>query len=149
MKIAADFLSRTGYRLPTEAEWEYACRAGTVTSRSFGNSDDLIVRYACSLLNPQDCPVATGSLIPNAFGLFDMHGNLFEWCQDGDSRQRDVDANGWEIVDDKVERVVRGGGFFTRPIHVRSAARYKDRPTLRNDAGGFRLVRSVPRPGDH
>ena len=149
MSIAPDFLSRTGYRLPTEAEWEYACRAGTVTSRAFGDPDDLIVRYACCLLSPQDSPVAAGSFLPNAFGLFDMHGNLFEWCQNAESRKGDVDDDGWEIVDAKLERVVRGGGFFTRSTHIRSAARYRDIPVLRNDAGGFRLVRSRPRPGDH
>ena len=149
MRIAPDFMSRTGYRLPTEAEWEYACRAGTVTSRSYGDADDLIVRYACCLLNSSDCPVAAGSFLPNAFGLFDMHGNLFEWCQNSDSRKGDVDDNGWEIVDDKVDRVVRGGGFFTRPTHTRSAARYKDLPVLRNDGGGFRLVRSGTQVGHH
>jgi eukaryotic-like serine/threonine-protein kinase len=147
MKISADFRSKTGYRLPTEAEWEYACRAGTVTSRSFGDSDRLIVRYACCLMSAEERPIAAGSLLPNAFGLFDMHGNLFEWCQDAYGGARPVGATEEEVVDDKVERVIRGAGYYTRPSHVRSASRYKDPPTLRNDGGGFRLVRS--RPGAH
>jgi eukaryotic-like serine/threonine-protein kinase len=142
MKISADFQSKTGYRLPTEAEWEYACRAGTVTSRSFGDSDRLIVRYACCLLGAEERPIAAGSLLPNAFGLFDMHGNVFEWCQDAHNGATRVGTKEEEVVDDKVERVLRGGGFYTRPSHVRSASRYKDPPIFRNDGGGFRLVRS-------
>ena len=148
MKIAADFRAKTGYRLPTEAEWEYACRAGTVTSRSFGDSDRLIVRYACCLLSAEELPIGVGSLLPNAFGLFDMHGNVFEWCQDAYGGAGPVGAKEEEVVDDKVERVIRGGGFYTRPSSVRSASRYKDPPTLRNDGGGFRLVRSWPGPDE-
>ena len=71
-----------GYRLPLESEWEYACRAGTTTARSFGDTDGLLSRYACYLVNSSDRPFPVGSLLPNAFGLFDMHGNVFEWCQD-------------------------------------------------------------------
>jgi serine/threonine protein kinase len=144
MKIAADFGTRTGYRLPTEAEWEYACRAGTVTSRCFGESDELIDRYACCLRNSHDRARATASFLPNAFGLFDMHGDLFEWCQDAFGHQQRTAAEEAEIVENTVDRLVRGGGFFTRPTHVRSATRYKDAPDFRNDAGGFRPVRSRP-----
>ncbi len=147
MRIVADVLSRTGYRLPTESEWEYACRAGTLTSRSFGDSQEVILRYACCLVNSVDQPLPAGSLMPNPFGLFDVHGNVFEWCQDGYEVQDESDPAGEDIVSDTEDRLVRGGGYLSHPHHVRSAARYKDRPILRNDTGGFRLARSRPEPG--
>ena len=149
MSIAANFLSRTGYRIPTEAEWEYACRAGTVTSRCFGDSDELMVKYACCLLNLPEGPLPAGSLMPNAFGLFDMHGNVFEWCLDGYEHEGGAATNDEETVSDTAERLVRSGAFYTRASHVRSASRYKDSPALRNDGGGFRLARSRPRGNGH
>ncbi len=78
MQVAADFLARRGYRLPLETEWEYACRGGTITSQCFGESEDLLLRYACCLVNSQEGPFPVGSLMPNAFGLFDVHGNVFQ-----------------------------------------------------------------------
>jgi formylglycine-generating enzyme required for sulfatase activity len=80
--LASDWLSRRGYRLPTEAEWEYASRAGTVTSYYFGESRELLGRYAWYLDNSEERSWPVGSLLPNALGLFDMHGNVFNWCQD-------------------------------------------------------------------
>ena len=82
MSIPADFLQRTGYRLPTEAEWEYACRAGTVTSRYYGNSTELLDAYAWYQANSKVHAWTCGSLLPNDLGLFDMLGNVNEWCQD-------------------------------------------------------------------
>ena len=82
MTIPADVLKRTGYRLPTEAEWEYACRAGTVTSRYYGVSVELLGKYAWYQANSQDHAWPGGSLLPNDLGLFDMLGNVFEWVQD-------------------------------------------------------------------
>jgi formylglycine-generating enzyme required for sulfatase activity len=83
MKVKPNFLELTGYRLPTEAEWEYACRAGAVTARYFGETDELLSHYAWYTKNSQDrwlLPV--GTLKPNDLGLFDMLGNDYEWCQD-------------------------------------------------------------------
>jgi serine/threonine protein kinase/formylglycine-generating enzyme required for sulfatase activity len=144
MKIVADFHSRRGYRLPIEAEWEYACRAGTTTSRCFGDGDALLSRYAYYVANSSDRPSPVGSLLPNAFGLFDMHGNVFEWCQDRFSTEDEPVATEIEVVGHSEDRLVRGCGFMTHQRHVRSAARYKDLPGFRNNAGGFRLVRSRP-----
>ena len=82
MTIPGDVLERTGYRLPTEAEWEYACRSGAITSRYYGLSIDLLGKYAWYLANSQDHAWPCGSLLPNDLGLFDMLGNVYEWCQD-------------------------------------------------------------------
>ena len=82
MRIKADALKLPGYRLPTEAEWEYACRAGAVTSRYYGLSVDLLGRYAWYLKNAQQRAWPCGSLQPNDLGLFDMLGNVLEWCQE-------------------------------------------------------------------
>ena len=81
MSIPADVLERTGYRLPTEAEWEYACRAGAVTSRYYGHSIDLLDAYAWYQANSKEHAWTCGSLLPNDLGLFDMLGNVYEWCQ--------------------------------------------------------------------
>ena len=75
-------LERTGYRLPTEAEWEYACRSGTITSRYYGVSTDLLGKYAWYQANSREHAWPGGSLIPNESGLFDMLGNVVEWVQD-------------------------------------------------------------------
>lgn len=81
VKLAKDYLKRTGYRLPTEAEWEYACRAGAVTARSYGEADDLLGNYGWFLENAKDRSWPVGSRKPNDWGLFDMHGNIWNWCQ--------------------------------------------------------------------
>ena len=82
MTIPADVLERTGYRLPTEAEWEYACRSGAITSRYYGHSLDLLEAYARYQANSKEHAWRCGSLFPNDLGLFDMLGNMDEWCQD-------------------------------------------------------------------
>src|SRR5262249_22205987 len=82
MKLAPDYLKRTGYRLPTEAEWEYACRAGSETDWSHGEAEDLLSKYAWYASNAQNKTHPTGSLRPNDLGLFDLHGDVWEWCQD-------------------------------------------------------------------
>ena len=82
MMIPADVLDRIGYRLPTEAEWEFACRSGSVTSYYFGQSIELLGKYAWYQANSNDHPWSCGSLLPNDLGLFDMLGNELEWVQD-------------------------------------------------------------------
>ena len=130
-----------GYRLPTEAEWEYACRAGTTTAFSFG--DEITphdANYADSWIGK---PVAVGSYRPNAFGLYDMHGNVFEWCEDwyGDYPEGAVtDPKGLATGE---RRVLRGGSFVILVSQARSSDRHNLAPTYKNFYFGFRLVRTM------
>src|SRR5690606_34167318 len=109
-----DYLTRTGYRLPTDAEWEYACRGETQTPWSFGNSAALAASYA-SYNGAAVLPV--GSLMPNHHGFFDMHGNLAEWCMDEfqplprtrRDRRRNRNQPQQLSVSPLDRRVVRGG----------------------------------------
>ncbi|HKI19965.1 MAG TPA: SUMF1/EgtB/PvdO family nonheme iron enzyme, partial [Isosphaeraceae bacterium] len=147
MKIRADALRRTGYRLPTEAEWEYACRSGAGTSRYFGSNVDLLGRYAWYLATSLDRARPCGELLPNDLGLFDILGNVWEWCQDTASRYRPDRAG--VIVDDintqdyvQTDRLLRGAAFTYLPGNVRSASRNWNSPPYRNSGSGFRLART-------
>jgi formylglycine-generating enzyme required for sulfatase activity len=82
VQLPVDYLDRPGYRLPTEAEWEYACRAGAVTSRCYGTGEELLGQYAWFASNSREHSWPVGQLKPNDFGLFDMQGNVWQWCQD-------------------------------------------------------------------
>ena len=150
MTIRADALSRTGYRLPTEAEWEYACRSGTGTSRYYGVSVNMLGRYAWFLATSPDRAQPCGSLLPNDLGLFDMLGNVYEWCQEqylayepGRGVLKD-NINILLSIIDKHTRIIRGGTFGYRPADVRSALRPGLRPPSRGIYGGFRLARTCP-----
>ncbi len=140
MKLAPDWNDRRGYRLLTEAEWEFACRAGTTTARSFGESPELLSRYAYYLLNSGDHPPAVGSFLPNALGLFDMYGSASEWCQD----QVDGLDPGESGTGGGEQRMIRGSSYVHHPGRLRSAARFRDRPTYLDLVIGFRLGRSRP-----
>jgi hypothetical protein len=127
------------YRLPTEAEWEYCCRAGTTTEWNVGAS------LACADANAQACVGATtviGSYPPNAWGLHDMHGNVNEWCLDARAITAGYPASA--EVDPYVSigpiRVVRGGAAPSPALYTRSAARAGYDPSSRGDYGGFRVV---------
>jgi hypothetical protein len=142
MKIPADYVKRTGYRLPTEAEWEYVCRAKTNTSFSFGEPEELLQRYAWYVDNSRSRTWPVGRLRPNALGVFDMHGNVWEWCHDLYNKR---DTGGSETVEQKDVRVLRGGAFADRPSSVRSAYRnYCLQPGNRGDDIGFRPARTYP-----
>jgi formylglycine-generating enzyme required for sulfatase activity len=140
MKPAADYLQRTGYRLPTEAEWEYACRAGSEVAWSFGCASELISKYAWVYENASNKSHPVGLLKPNGLGLFDMLGNAWEWCQE----VYKIDpAKGEKVIEDKEDiadgpnRVLRGGAFAKRPETARSAHRYAVPPTRGDFVSGY------------
>ena len=119
--------SADGYRLPTEAEWEHACRAGTGAAR-YGELDDV----AWYRGNSEGRLHSVGGKQPNAWGLFDMLGNVWEWC--------------WDVYDAEVYgtyRVLRGGGWFDEHWSCRASVRRRSHPTFRIDDVGFRVARSV------
>ncbi len=149
MKMAPGYLKRNGYRLPTESEWEYACRAGAVTSRYYGQSDELLAKYAWHNKNSGDRTWPGGMLKPNDFGLFDMEGNVPVWCQDryasyvlGQSGRAADDREDGALVSEKEDRVYRGGGFVFLPWMVRSAARFWNLPGTLVILNGIRPART-------
>ena len=139
------------YRLPTEAEWEYACRAGTTTRWSFGDDEDLLGDHAWYVENTLYAdgnglrPVGTRA--PNPWGLYDMHGNVWEYCQDWHAEDYYRVAPGTDPPgpDDGDERVMKGGGYSDGPETARSAARAETLPEEKDDSTGFRLVRLADR----
>ncbi len=140
----------TGYRLPTEAEWEYACRAGSDTLYSFGSDPAKLSRHAWFKDNANNGTQRVGQKIPNAWGLFDMHGNVWEWCNDfysndyyskGESDNPRGPASGEECV-------LRGGGWNSSDEYCRSSTRYSEPPGLADtcfgyEAYGFRCVKKA------
>jgi formylglycine-generating enzyme required for sulfatase activity len=142
------------FRLPTEAQWEYACRAGTTTATSFGGSlgnrqaNFQGKPYNGGELGPSPRQVSkVGSYAPNPWGLYDMHGNVYEWCRDWYHRTSlgglDPDRSGMRGVrntDGTYSRVRRGGGFSDDGLACRSARRHRYEPDRRADHIGFRVV---------
>jgi formylglycine-generating enzyme required for sulfatase activity len=128
------------YRLSTEAEWEYACRAGSHTAYCFGGDTARLGEYAWYKDNSGKQTHPVGQKKPNAWGLYDMHGNVLEWCQDR------YDDYPYRLVRDPVgpffgcDRVMRGGGCYDSAGGCRSANRYYDIPNVRYGNIGFRLV---------
>lgn len=121
--------SADGYRLPTEAEWEHACRAGTTGPR-YGPLDEI----AWFRGNAEEHVHDVGGRRPNAWGLYDMLGNVWEWC--------------WDLYDPEVYgayRVLRGGGWSDEHWSCRASVRRRSHPTFQIDDVGFRLARSVAR----
>ncbi len=141
MRIKADALKLAGYRLPTEAEWEYAARAGALTSRHYGASERLLGQYAWYLANSQDRAWPVASLQPNDLGLFDTLGNMFEWCQERPGNAGQADIAIYEHINES-PRLLRGGACYGQAAYVRSAYRGSIAPSSRDADCGFRLVRT-------
>ncbi|MEM7065831.1 MAG: formylglycine-generating enzyme family protein [Cyanobacteria bacterium P01_B01_bin.77] len=139
------------YRLPSEAEWEYACRAGTTTPFYFGEklTTDIANFFADFSFtenfeeNYRNTPVAADSFWPNAFGLYNMHGNAYEWCADDyhDSyKEAPTDAQPWVSGNATASKVMRGGSWFNDTPFCRSASRDKNSQTGRSNSCSFRVV---------
>ncbi len=149
MKAKENFWELSGYRLPTEAEWEYACRAGATTSRYYGLSEELLPRYAWYYVVSQNRAWPTGLLKPNDFGLFDMQGNAIEWCQDAYLDYETSINNATEDHPDTspvlpvAERVLRGGAFSLHPVAVRTAYRFLHKPNEGIHYFGLRPCRTL------
>jgi formylglycine-generating enzyme required for sulfatase activity len=141
----------TTYRLPTEAEWEYACRAGSESMFCFGESTETLKEYAWFDDNANDVGEKyahrVGLKKSNGFGLFDMHGNVYEWCSDW------YDEDYYKLLASKLTenprgasfgkyRVLRGGSWLYLVVDVRSSTRLRNTPDIRNSNSGFRLVRT-------
>jgi serine/threonine protein kinase/formylglycine-generating enzyme required for sulfatase activity len=149
LKLPADYLKRTGYRLPSEAEWEYACRASTVSSRWYGSSGELLGQHAWFVHNSQDRAWIVGQKKPSDVGLFDIHGNVMEWCQERADCHK-PDPQGKPVLDSEDQqpvlvsdrRILRGGSFFNQPGDVRSACRGLYQPVLRFRSVGLRVART-------
>jgi formylglycine-generating enzyme required for sulfatase activity len=119
--------SADGYRLPTEAEWKHACRAGTTGAR-YGRLDEIAWHRGNSHERMHD----VGGKQPNAWGLYDVLGNVWEWC--------------WDLYDAEVYgtyRVLRGGGWFDEPWSCRASVRRRSHPTFQLGDVGFRIARSI------
>ena len=132
------------YRLPTEAEWEYACRAGTKTAYSFGDDESQLSEYAWFHGNAarEEYPHKVGMKKPNPWGLHDMHGNVEEWCSDywyGEKLSGGTDPVG---PNGGSTRVFRGGSYQASPVYCQSAARMWGEPSIRSFFVGFRVARS-------
>jgi len=141
-----------GYRLPTEAEWEYACRAGTATRWSFGDDPAQLGKHAWLKDNAQKTTHPVKQKSPNPWGLYDMHGNVAEWCNDfsSDTYLGDAPSKDPRGPQQGEERVLRGGSWSSTDDACRSAARAAQPPGFADvcfgyEAYGFRCVRRVNR----
>ena len=153
MSLPADWLNRAGYRLPTEAEWEYACRAGSTHSRHEAVPPWLLSKYACDKIG-RTSPrrhFEVGRLKPNHLGLFDILGNVWEWVHDpfvvpvaGGVEMAVLDDPPGGPVTNEIERVLRGGASdCVDPQYFRSAMRNRHLPHSRYGSDGFRIARTL------
>jgi len=135
----------TGYRLPTEAEWEYAARAGSESAYAFGSEAVRLDAFAWYKKNAQNQTHPVGQLTPNAWGLYDMHGNVHEWCQDwfdrGYYRQSPSQAPGGPA--EGLAKSLRGGDWGSDKWYCRSASRSLSAPSRRSNRVGFRIIKET------
>ncbi len=138
-----------GYRLPTEAEWEYACRAGARTTR-FGYGDDVsgaaLINYAWYSVNSGNTTHPVEQKLANPWGLMDMHGNVWEWCQDWYGAYSGGSTNDPQGAVSGIHRVIRGGSWINSAVYCRSAVRGVTFPDGASSDFGFRVVLSPGQP---
>jgi len=141
--------AKTGqrYRLPSEAEWEYAARAGSQGKWCFGDDETKLVQYAWYGKSGDTGTLPVGQKLPNAFGLHDMHGNVWEWVQDvwhDNYEGAPKDGSAWVADGERTSRMLRGGSWCDDPGIMRSAFHIWYNPDNRNGLLGFRLARTAP-----
>ena len=140
---------RTGerYRLPSESEWEYAARAGSTSKYSWGNEvgRNRANCNGCGSRWDGQRTAPVGSFAPNAFGLYDMHGNVYEWVEDcWNGSYADAPSDGGaRLSGDCAKRVLRGGSWYVDPRYLRAAARNGSTAGYRNSGDGFRVARTL------
>ena len=135
----------TGFRLPTESEWEYAARAGTGTAYFFGETDAKLGDYAWFGGDAENKVHAVGEKKRSPWGLHDIYGNVWEWCWDWFGEYKAAPDKNDSGLENGVDRVLRGGSAWFGPWDLRSASRDRNSPTNRLRNSGFRCVRA-PRP---
>jgi len=136
-------LGGTGYRLPTEAEWEFACRAGTTTLWSFGDNERDLGQHAWFRPNSNGRTQPVGELPPNPFGLYDLYGNVWEWCWDWHGEYAAGAVSDPTGSTAGSARVLRGAAFGDIATNVRSAFRYSNAPPTTSAYIGFRVVKAI------
>jgi formylglycine-generating enzyme required for sulfatase activity len=143
-----EFRKRSGYRLPIEGEWEIACRAGTVTPRFFGHATDLLPMYSCYINNSEGHSWEVGTGLPNALGLFDMLGNVTEWCYDPYDKIPNPEVILHAPGSPPLRRYAGRGNVYTAiPRMLRSANRQEALYSLSFFNRGFRIAHTIcPQP---
>lgn len=147
-KLAGDAVHGPAFKLPTEAQWEYACRAGSTNRFSFGNDETQLGDYAWFSGNSEGKPHPVGQKKPNAWGLYDMYGNVWEWCADWTGKYPDGEVNDPVNPPSGPNFVHRGDSWKSNARNISSAHRGGNRPIWRHHDVGLRVVYQPPGFGE-